>query len=68
MRIIALKVSAVFRHYEKVSHLKAILGYNYQNGELAEEVGTKVFRNLCAEVRIVVKGRRASRKSRWSLG
>ena len=49
------KIFAVLKHFERVNHLKALLGYNYQNGELAEEVGAKVFRNLCAEVRIVVK-------------
>ena len=54
-KILLTKIFAVFKHFERVNTLKGILGYNFQNGELAEEVGAKVFRNLCAEVRVVVK-------------
>ena len=54
-RILLTKIFAVFKHFEQVNHLKGILGYNYQNGELSEEVGQKVFRSLCAEVRVVVQ-------------
>ena len=54
-KILLTKVFAVFKHFEKVNTLKAILGYNFQNGEISDEVGAKVFRNLCAEIRVVVK-------------
>ena len=53
--ILLTKVFAVFKHFETVNTLKAILGYNYQNSEISEEVGRKVYRNLCAEIRVVVK-------------
>ena len=54
-RIVLTKIFAVFKHFERVNHLKALLGYNYQNSEISEEVGKKVYRNLCAEIRVVVK-------------
>ena len=49
------KIFAVFKHFERVNSLKGILGYNFQDGLISEENGMRVFRNLCAEVKVVVK-------------